>query len=176
MAEQNRSISITYPAKIIYGDQDSESKEENTHIGAASGYSIPPQLNPGEVAGAPQFPILGHSIPGQFIPGQAAGAATGTSGGPVRRRKCSSCREPYHHVETCPHLPCKYCAKMGHLGRNCPTIVNNRTRVATCSICKEPGHQRYECPSRPCRYCRACGILAAKRAERMRKADAWRQA
>lgn len=173
----------------------------------AATYSIPQQFNPGEVAGAPRFPMPGHSIPGQFIPGQTPGAAapqfltptssipeqpipsqasgadTGSSSSSVRRAICHFCQELGHRVDVCPFLPCKHCTNMGHVGRNCPTLLRNRKWVAKCSLCEKPCHRRHECPSRPCRYCavmghvgRACPIMTEKRAERKRKADAWRQA
>lgn len=172
----------------------------------AATYSIPQHFNSGEVAGAPQFPISRHSISGQFILGQAAGAAssqfltstcsasgqfilsqaagaaTGTSGGPVRRATCSSCHEFGHRVDACPYLPCKYCANMGHVGRDCLTVFRYRKRLGKCSFCKEPGHRRDMCPSRPCKYCgamghvgTACPSMAEERTERKRKVGAWRQ-
>lgn len=172
----------------------------------AATYSIPQHFNSGEVADAPQFPIPRHSIPGQFIPGQAAGApspqfltptcsapgqliltqaagaATGTSRVPVRRATCSSCYEFGHRVDACPCLPCKYCANMGHIGRDCLSSFKHRKRLGKCSFCKEPGHRRDVCLSRPCKYCgaighvgTACPVMAEKRTERKRKVHSWRQ-
>lgn len=152
----------------------------------AATYSIPQQFNPGEVAGAPRFPmprVPRHSIPERFIPGQAAGAATGTSGRPVRRFTCSFCHELGHRVDGCLHLPCKRCGNMGHIVRTCPIFSRDLKWVAKCSICKEPGHRRDECPSRPCRYCaimghvgKDCLNIVARLAVQERKADARRQA
>lgn len=174
---------------------------------SAATYSIPQQFNPGEVAGAPRFPIPRHSIPGEFTPGQTAGAAasqfptptssipeqlipsqasgvaTGKSSISVRRPTCSFCQELGHRVDFCPFLPCKHCTNMGHVGKDCPTLLRNSKWVTSCSLCEKPCHRRHECPSRPCRYCavmghvgRTCPIMTEKRAERKRKADAWRQA
>lgn len=147
-------------------------------------HSTPWWLIPAQVTGTATVPpSIPQSIPGQFVPGQAAGVDQKTSERPVRV-KCSFCEELGHRETTCPSLPCKHCAIMGHVGKNCPSKIRNWAEgEVKCSFCKGFGHRRDMCPSRPCKYCavmghvgKDCLVIARKRAERKRKAKAWREA
>lgn len=41
---------------------------------------------------------------------------------------CSNCSTPGHRYPECPHRPCKHCNVMGHVGKNCPEIVEDRVQ------------------------------------------------
>lgn len=95
------------------------------------------------------------------------------------RNVCAQCKSPAHRSTCCPHLPCRHCEKMGHVGTNCPSRaeeVNRKKRearkryrekkaaarisgrsCALCSECKKPNHQRTTCPDLPCRHCDTMG-------------------
>lgn len=97
----------------------------------------------------------------------------------LARTVCAHCKSPIHRSTCCPHLPCRHCEKMGHVGSNCPRRVeevnqkkrearrrykekNAAARIkvshgASCSNCKKPNHQRTTCSYLPCRYCDTMG-------------------
>lgn len=155
-----------YPSSAATNEQNitSTTQTANTDTGTGTGT-------------IPQFPSITNSIPG---------LRTSSGQHPVVEQvKCSFCKELGHRMPTCPFLPCNLCAIMGHLGKDCPNKkgINWAEREKQCSFCKGAGHQRNECPSRPCRYCavmghvgKNCAVIAEKRAERRRKAKAWREA
>lgn len=162
------------------------------------------QLNSGEVVAEEFLLTPASSIPipeqEQLIsppsnasgtdPAAADSAKRTTRDHSVRRVSCIFCQELGHRVDSCPFLPCIHCTIMGHIGKNCLTVTLVRSRKtkgnANCILCskkEKPIHRLYECPFRPCRYCdamghigRACPIMTAKRVERKRKAEAWRNA
>lgn len=172
------------------------------HSNIPGQFFIPgPGQQTADAATIPQLPTLASSIPEQqpILPSNASGAAAAAEdtapakkkrNREARRASCIFCQEIGHRVDYCPFLPCKICANMGHIGKNCPTVTLPRSRKAigkrNCRLCcknEEPNHRQLECPFRPCRYCavmghvgRACPIMTEKRIERKRKAEAWRNA
>lgn len=101
---------------------------------------------------------------------------------PAARTVCAYCKSPVHRSTCCPHLPCRHCDKMGHVGTKCPKKVEEtnqkkeearrryrekiaaaRSKVfhegATCSNCRNPNHQRTTCPDLPCRHCDTMGHI-----------------
>lgn len=169
------------------------------HSNIPGQFFIPaPGQQTADAATIAQVPTLASSIPDQepIPPSNSSGASADSAPAKkkrtreARRASCIFCQEIGHRVDFCPFLPCKICANMGHIGKNCPTVTILRGRKSegkkNCLLCckkQEPNHRWLECPYRPCRYCtvmghvgRACPIMIKKRIERKRKAKAWRDA
>lgn len=100
------------------------------------------------------------------------------------RTVCAYCKSPVHRSTCCPHLPCRHCDKMGHVGTKCPqkldeinekkkeasrryrekkiaaarsNVLSHEEARASCSNCGNPNHQRTTCPDLPCRHCDTMG-------------------